>query len=412
MTALPQNWSEPIRGTAIAASIRQRLEPFRSEFAQRQTRIAIVRFESPEQGSPIELARYSAALTSMNQKLRSFDFLGCQLEPHLLRQDTTPAAFAALIDRLNQNPQVRGLIVQYPVPPAIEPLIRLIAPEKDLDALTPNSPFSISATSEGIVRLVEPFAVDALVAVVGANGFVGRGVVQQLRDRNIAVLALDQRDPGFRPEDLLRVREADVVVSVTGQPEVLDERHVTPFHRLVVDSGYVPLGNRTYGDVRQSATSIPQNFTPVPGGVGPVEMAVLMERLVQKEIAPNLESWRLESMMSIAYLTRLQVQRQQEQWAQAIYPTAIAAFVQQAQGQTELSEVTAYQEQHYRLILDRNASTFSIEGNNERGMLAAYTFNPNRIVSAAGLTRNDFLDWQEIQQQTQLNQSRSDERER
>lgn len=73
---------------------------------------------------------------------------------------------------------------------------------------------------------------------------------------------LDQRDPGFQLQDLLRVGDADVVVSVTGQPELLDERHLTPFHRVVVDSGYVPLGDRLYRDIRQSATSISQNYTP------------------------------------------------------------------------------------------------------------------------------------------------------
>ena len=81
------------------------------------------------------------------------------------------------------------------------------------------------------------------------------------------------------------------VVSASGVPRLVDERHLKPKHKLVVDSGFVPLPNQlVIGDVKRSAYNIPQNITPVPNGVGPMQMAVLLERII--ELAGlEIEKW-------------------------------------------------------------------------------------------------------------------------
>lgn len=215
-------WGNLISGRAIAARVRQSLIQFQPQFAARGTTIAIARFQPPPDSNELELARFDAARTSMEQKIKSFEFLGCRTEQiSTLPFNLNPPEFRAILDRLNRDPNVRGIIVQYPVSREVEPFVRRITPEKDLDALAAASPFGVPATSEGIVRLVEPFASNALIAVVGARGFVGRNVAEQLRDRGFNILALDQRDQGFVQDDLLRVRDADIVVSTTGQPELL-----------------------------------------------------------------------------------------------------------------------------------------------------------------------------------------------
>lgn len=405
-------WGNPISGRVIAARVRQR----QPEFAAQQTTVAIVRFDAPLNSDSFEYAKFDAARTSMEQKVKSFEALGCRTEqiPNL-PFDIKPPEFEAIIDRLNNDPAIKGIIVQYPVPPKCKKLVEDIAPEKDLDALAANPPFSVPATSEGIVRLVEPFAADAVTAVVGARGFVGRGVVSQLLDRGFEVLAIDQSNLGFIPEDLLKVRDADIVVSATGQPELLDERHLTPYHRLVVDSGFIKLNEQLYGDVRNSARTIPQNYTPVPGGVGPTEMAVLMERLIRKELDPTVRAWELVDTQPLTYFTRPQVSQQQTAWAKTIYPTAIAAFLREAGPQSDSADNAepVVQKHDYKLLLDRSTSILSVEGANDRGILATYNVDQNQVISATGLTQADLQTWREGQRrrQSKPNQPRKNQLE-
>lgn len=408
------HWGYPIDGRAIAADVRRSLIQFQPEIAARQSSVAIVRFDPPPNSSDSDRARFDAARVSMNQKIKAFEFLGCGIEQiEALPYDLAPPVFRDLIDRLNTNPQVRGIIVQYPVPRQVEPFVRQIAPEKDLDALSAASPFAVPATSEGIVRIVEPFAADAIIAVVGARGFVGQGVVQQLYDLGLSVLALDQRDAGFVPEDLLQVRNADIVISTTGQPELLDERHLVPAHRLVVDSGFTNLGDRIYGDIRASARAIAQNFTPVPGGIGPTEMAVLLERFVTKELAAQFNPWQLEATNPVVYLTRFQVQQQQQEWATTIYTSAVGLFNQKLSAepnafQTDENGVLVLPGQNYSLRLDRVQNTFTIGGAKDRGTLAIYSLSQQAVTMARGLTATDAEAWKQLQMES-LNQLQQDE---
>ncbi len=107
-------WGYPINGRAISTNVRQSLAQFQPEIAARQSSIAIVRFEPPPNSSNFDRARFDAARVSMNQKIKAFEFLGCGIEPiEALPFDLVPPAFDNLIDQLNSNPRIRGIIVQY-----------------------------------------------------------------------------------------------------------------------------------------------------------------------------------------------------------------------------------------------------------------------------------------------------------
>lgn len=121
---------------------------------------------------------------------------------------------------------------------------------------------------------------------MGARGFVGSGVVRLLREREHNPHELDLGD------DLRRLRDVEVVLSTTGRPGLLTAEHLHPGHRLVIDSGFVPHPDRPRGDVHPAAQHLPAAITPVPGGVGPVEMAVLAERIIATRAAPDLAPWR------------------------------------------------------------------------------------------------------------------------
>jgi methylenetetrahydrofolate dehydrogenase (NADP+)/methenyltetrahydrofolate cyclohydrolase len=256
-------------------------------------RISVIRFAAESTDPSLWQRRMQASRVSAEQKVKAFSYLGFHADHQVLAGTTSAADFAALIDSRSEDPVTAAVIVQYPPPPHLAPLVQRLAPEKDIDGLLGDrSPQRACATADGISRIVRPFAQDdPLITVVGGQGFVGGGVVRLLRDDGLRVESLDAGD------DLRPVRKADIVVAATGNPHLLTDEHIQPHHRLVVDSGFMPQPDGSIaGDIAPSAQRIPQYITPVPGGIGPVEMAVLLDRIVRQEVDPGRESWSVPAM--------------------------------------------------------------------------------------------------------------------
>ncbi|MGW0840132.1 tetrahydrofolate dehydrogenase/cyclohydrolase catalytic domain-containing protein [Streptomyces sp. NPDC002787] len=293
--------TEHVSGRDVLRQAKDLYAPYRDAVAPTGQRVAIIRFQPAEDDPPDWKVKLEASKVSAEQKVKSFEHLGFEANHVVMPPGTTRAQFAAVLERANQDPATRAIIVQFPPPAHLQPLVQRMDPAKDIDALTKGrSPYTACATAEGICRVVEPFAQDdPVIAVVGSKGFVGQGVVTTLREQGHRLMELDAGD------DLRRVRDADIVVSVTGNPGILGPDHLRPHHRLVVDSGFVPQPDGSVkGDVQRAAYDIPQHLTPVPGGIGPVEMATLMERVVRREVDPGAPAWKVEPR---PYLTKEQL---------------------------------------------------------------------------------------------------------
>jgi methylenetetrahydrofolate dehydrogenase (NADP+)/methenyltetrahydrofolate cyclohydrolase len=200
---------------------------------------------------------------------------------------TTTAQLLAAIDALNEDPDVHGILLQHPVPKQIDERacfdrIRL---EKDVDGVT-SAGFGRmamgerafgSATPAGILRLLDHYgvALAGLRAVVlGRSPILGKPMAAMLvnRDATVTICHSKTRDlPAL-------VAEADLVVAAVGRPEFVKGRWVRP-GAVVIDAGYHPGG---VGDV-ELAAAIPRcsAYTPVPGGVGPMTIATLIEQTCQ-----------------------------------------------------------------------------------------------------------------------------------
>ncbi|GGU44582.1 bifunctional 5,10-methylenetetrahydrofolate dehydrogenase/5,10-methenyltetrahydrofolate cyclohydrolase [Streptomyces violascens] len=280
-----------LSGRALLRTVREDLGVYRDRIEPARLRVAVIRF-TPADGDPPEWAlRMEASRVSAEQKYKAFTHLGLTVDPVVLPGTVSAAEFAAHIDACNADPATRAVIVQFPPPARLTSLVHQLDPAKDIDGLLGGrSLHRACATADGISRIVAAFDADATVAVVGARGFVGSGVVHLLEDRGTPVLPLDQGD------DLRQAARADIVVSTAGSAHLLTAEHIRPHHRLVVDSGFSPQPDGSVaGDIHPGAAGIPQNLTPVPGGVGPVEMAVLMERIVRQTADPELRSWAFPS---------------------------------------------------------------------------------------------------------------------
>ncbi|MCX5195022.1 bifunctional 5,10-methylenetetrahydrofolate dehydrogenase/5,10-methenyltetrahydrofolate cyclohydrolase [Streptomyces sp. NBC_00249] len=282
--------TELVSGRDVLRQARELYGHYQEIVQPREQKVAIIRF-TPAPTDPADWQiRLEASRVSAEQKVKAFEHLGFQADHVILPPGVGRAEFAAVLDHYSQDAATRSIIVQFPPPPELAPLVARMDPAKDIDALLKDrSPYAACATAEGIYRVAEPFAQDKpSIAVVGSNGFVGQGVVGLLRENGHDPMTLDYGD------DLRQVRDADIVISVTGNPGILGPDHIQPHHRVVIDSGFVPQADGSVrGDIRPEAAGIPQNITPVPGGIGPVEMATLMERVVRQEVDPNVTPWKV-----------------------------------------------------------------------------------------------------------------------
>lgn len=275
-----------IPGHTILADVRDAYLAYRDIVTAAAARVVIIRFAAGPDAAPGWESRMSASRVSAQQKQRVFTTLGVGVELHVLPDSAAPAQLQGLIAAANTDPGVAAIIVQTPPPRRLIPLLDAIKPAKDIDALGVDSLRPACATADGIARVASPFLhPDVSVAVVGARGFVGSGVTALLQRAGHDPLPLDQGD------DLHRLRGVDVVISTTGRAGLLTVEHLHRRHHLVIDSGFVPQTNGPIGDVDPAAAHLPAAITPVPGGIGPVEMAVLAERLVTTLAAPHLQTW-------------------------------------------------------------------------------------------------------------------------
>ena len=212
------------------------------------------------------------------------------IEPfhHELPGDLAEDELLALVADLNADERVTGILVQLPLPPQIDEgvVMRTIDPLKDVDGLHPanvgalalGSEGIVPATAAGILELLRAYEIPlagARATVIGRSNIVGKPVALLLLAEHATVTIAHSRT-----RDLAGiVREADVVVSAVGRAGTVSAEMVKP-GAAVVDVGINRVGDRVVGDVADDVASVAGYLTPVPGGVGPMTIAMLLRNTV------------------------------------------------------------------------------------------------------------------------------------
>ncbi|MFI5555474.1 bifunctional 5,10-methylenetetrahydrofolate dehydrogenase/5,10-methenyltetrahydrofolate cyclohydrolase [Streptomyces sp. NPDC051738] len=203
-----------------------------------------------------------------------------------LPADTTTGQLVCTLRDLSADPGVHGILLQHPMGPHIDEraAFEAIAPEKDVDGVTFASfatmsfglPGFVSCTPGGIMRLLDEYGVDpagSRAVVVGRSAILGKPAGMLLLARDATVTYCHSRTTDLSAA----VREADIVVAAVGRPRLIKGQDLKP-GAVVIDAGYNP-GN--VGDVDfDSAVERASLITPVPGGVGPMTIATLLEQTV------------------------------------------------------------------------------------------------------------------------------------
>ncbi|MBL0920801.1 MAG: bifunctional methylenetetrahydrofolate dehydrogenase/methenyltetrahydrofolate cyclohydrolase, partial [Phycisphaerales bacterium] len=230
----------------------------------------------------------------VSQKAKQTVELGMHSEKYELPDDTPEAEVLALVEKLNADPAIHGILVQLPVPRQIDPnkIIATISPDKDVDCFTPASvgklqiglPGPVSCTPLGCLMLLRDTlgSLAGLNAViVGRSNIVGKPIAVLLMRHDATVVSCNKHT-----EDLPSLtRRADVLVAAAGVPGLIRADMVKP-GAVVVDVGTTrvvgPDGKgRTVGDVAfEDVRQVAGWVSPVPGGVGPMTIAMLLENVV------------------------------------------------------------------------------------------------------------------------------------
>lgn len=234
-----------------------------------------------------------ASQSYVRNKRRAADKVGIQAFDYDLPAGTSEAELLALIDTLNADPKIHGILVQLPLPGIRDAsaLIERIHPHKDVDGFHPTNVGHLALRQFGL-RPCTPRGITTLLAwtdrpvrgqsatIVGVSNHVGRPMGQELLIAGCTVTSCHKFTP---PEVLKRhVSEADILVVAVGKPGLIPGEWVKP-GAVVIDVGINRLDDgRLVGDVGfEEAAKRASWITPVPGGVGPMTVATLMQNTLE-----------------------------------------------------------------------------------------------------------------------------------
>jgi methylenetetrahydrofolate dehydrogenase (NADP+)/methenyltetrahydrofolate cyclohydrolase len=272
-----------IDGKAVAAGVRARVEEGVRELADahggRTPGLATV-LASDDPASELYVSN----------KRKASEEVGIRSIHHELATDTEPGELLAVVDRLGADDEVDGILVQLPLPPQHDQdaVIARIDSAKDVDGLTATSagllaqgrPGLVSCTPRGIIELLATAGADlsgAEAVVVGRSILVGRPIALLLLNANATVTVCHSRT-----RDLAAVcRRADVLVAAAGSPRLVETEMVKP-GAVVIDVGQHRTDDGLVGDVDfERVSEVAGAITPVPGGVGPMTIAMLLDNTLR-----------------------------------------------------------------------------------------------------------------------------------
>lgn len=282
-----------IDGKEIAAAIR-------AEIAERVKELRSVHPTAPAPGlCAVIVGSRKDSETYVRLKHKAAEECGFTSIPAALPEDISQAALIEKIDELNANPACHGIIVQLPLPKHINEseVIRKILPSKDADCLHPynvglmamrgQDPAVLPCTPAGVIQLLKRsgISIEGKAAVVlGRSNIVGMPVAILLQKENATVTVVHSQSVGI--DEI--VRSADIVVSAMGRPEMVKASWLKP-GAVVIDVSTTPVddaskkaGFRLVGDVCfDDALKVVSHITPVPGGVGPMTIAMLLQNTLR-----------------------------------------------------------------------------------------------------------------------------------
>ena len=239
----------------------------------------------------IQVGEDPASSVYVRNKKNACAYIGIESLAYELPESTTEEELLKLIEELNEKEKVRGILVQLPLPSHIceDKVIQAISPEKDVDGFHPQSVGAmtigekgfLSCTPSGIIQLLKRSGVEIEgkhCVVIGRSNIVGKPMALLMLRENATVTIAHSRTKNL-PE---LCKQADILIVAIGKPRFIGAEYVKE-GAVVIDVGiHRDENNKLCGDVKfDEVEPIASAITPVPGGVGPMTIAMLMSNCVQ-----------------------------------------------------------------------------------------------------------------------------------
>ena len=270
-----------IDGKKISQEIKDELKEKVAKMAEEGKKIAL---------AVIQVGNDPASSVYVRNKKNACAYIGIESLSYELPEETTEAELVALVEKLNQDDKVNGILVQLPLPKHIdeEKIIQTISPAKDVDgfhmqnvgALCVGSKGFVSCTPLGIIELLKRSDIEIAgknCVVLGRSNIVGKPMGLLLLRENGTVTICHSKTKNIKEI----AKQADILVVAIGKPKFVDETYVKE-GAVVIDVGiHRNAENKLCGDVDfEKVAPHTSAITPVPGGVGPMTIAMLMNNCV------------------------------------------------------------------------------------------------------------------------------------
>lgn len=239
----------------------------------------------------IQVGNDPASSVYVGNKKKACEYIGIRSLSYELAEETTEEELLALIEKLNQDDSVNGILVQLPVPPQIheDKVIEAISPEKDVDGFHPQNVGKlvigergfVSCTPAGIIQLLKRSGIEIAgknCVVIGRSNIVGKPMALLMLRENATVTVAHSKT-----ENLKEIcKQADILIVAIGKPQFITAEYIKE-GAVVIDVGIHRNENKKLcGDVKYDEVAEHTSaITPVPGGVGPMTIAMLMNNCVE-----------------------------------------------------------------------------------------------------------------------------------
>ncbi|WP_353572879.1 bifunctional methylenetetrahydrofolate dehydrogenase/methenyltetrahydrofolate cyclohydrolase FolD [Candidatus Albibeggiatoa sp. nov. BB20] len=275
--------AQVLDGKAIAKELRQTIK--------KQVDIRLAEGLRAPSLAVILVGENPASKVYVKNKHRACHEVGIISEQHQLPVETSELELLSLLDQLNQDDKIDGILVQLPLPSHIDEqkVIEQIRAEKDVDGFHPYNvgrlalrmPVLRPCTPKGVMTMLEKTGIDLVgldAVIVGQSNIVGRPMALELLAARCTITVCHSRTKGL----IQKIKNADIVIAAVGQPEMIKGEWIKA-GAIVIDVGINRLkSGKLAGDVEYMTAQQQAGWiTPVPGGVGPMTVASLLENTLQ-----------------------------------------------------------------------------------------------------------------------------------
>ena len=274
--------AEIINGKELAQSIRQKIKIKCDELKEKgiKPKLAV-----------ILVGNDSASKIYVKNKNKACEEIGIEFEEYILKEETTTQeSLIKLIENLNENPNIHGILLQSPIPQNLDinEAFRTINPDKDVDGFNPlnvgklclGQDTFVACTPHGIIKMFEEYKIDLEgknVVIVGRSNIVGKPLIQLCLNKNATVTVCHSRTQNLEEY----TKKADMLIVAIGKPNFIKEDMVKQ-DAVVIDVGINRIDGKLAGDVDfENVKNKASYITPVPGGVGPMTIAMLMNNVIK-----------------------------------------------------------------------------------------------------------------------------------